>query len=114
MRYNIYRKDESEKKTFMKIIARPQCTGKTKELLQLALDTNTPIWCLSESKRHSLEEKSMFYFGKLAPVICGAELLNADITSVLIDDVEKMIGFLVNDYTTSPVEVVGLTITTEN
>ena len=98
----------------MKIIARPQCTGKTQELLQLSLDTNTPIWCLSESKRRSLEEKSMFYFGRLAEVICGAELLNADTSAVLIDDVEKMIGFLVNDYTSQPVEVVGLTITTEN
>ena len=98
----------------MKIIARPQCTGKTKELLQLALDTDTPIWCLSESKRHSLEEKSMFYFGRIAHVLCGSELLNADVQSVLIDDVEKMIGFLVNDYASSPVEVKGLTITTEN
>ena len=56
----------------------------------------------------------MFYFGRLAEVICGAELLNADVSAVLIDDVEKMIGFLVNDYTSQPVEVVGLTITTEN
>ena len=98
----------------MKIIARPQCTEKTKELLQLSLDTNTPIWCLSESKRHSLEEKSMFYFGRLAHIICGAELLDADVPSILIDDVEKMIGFLVNDYSSQPVEVIGLTITTEN
>ena len=98
----------------MKIIARPQCTGKTKELIQLSLDTDTPIWCLSESKKHSLEEKSLFYFGKLVPVLCGAELLDADVSSVLIDDVEKMIGFLVNDYTSQPVVVAGLTITTEN
>lgn len=98
----------------MKIIARPQCTGKTKELLKLSLDTNTPIWCLSESKKSSLQEKSLFYFNKLAPILCGAELLDADISSVLIDDVEKMIGFLVNDYTSQPVEVAGLTITTED
>ena len=98
----------------MQIIARPQCTGKTKELLQLSLDTNTPIWCLAESKRRSLEEKSMFYFGKVAEVICGAELLNSDATRILIDDVETMIPFLVNDYSSQPVEVMGMTITTKN
>jgi hypothetical protein len=98
----------------MKIIARPQCTGKTKDLLQLSLETNTPIWCLSESKRRSLLDKSMYYFGKTAEILCGGELLNSNATSVLIDDVEKMIGFLVNDYTDHPIEVAGLTITTEN
>ena len=98
----------------MKIIARPQCTGKTKELLQLSFDTNTPIWCLSESKRNSLQDKSLYYFGRPANVLCGAELLNSETTSVLIDDVEKIIGFLVNDYTSQPVEVKGITITTEN
>ena len=98
----------------MKIIARPQCTGKTKELLQLSFDTGAPIWCLSESKKRSLEDKAMFYFGKPANVLCGAELLHTDATSILIDDVEKMIGFLVNDYSSHPVEVIGLTITTEN
>lgn len=98
----------------MKIIARPQCTGKTKELIQMSLDTNTPIWCLSETKKHSLQEKSLFYFGRLAEILCGAELLHSDTSSVLIDDIEKMIGFLVNDYTSQPVEVLGITITTEN
>jgi hypothetical protein len=56
----------------------------------------------------------MYYFGKTAEILCGGELLNSNATSVLIDDVEKMIGFLVNDYTDHPIEVAGLTITTEN
>lgn len=98
----------------MKIIARPQCTGKTKEILKLSIDTNTPIWCLSESKRKSLEEKSLAYFGKMAEVICGGELLHAEVPAVIIDDVEKMIGFLVNDYSYSPIEVAAVSITTEN
>jgi len=98
----------------MKIIARPQCTGKTKEILQLSIDTNTPIWCLSESKKKSLEEKSLAYFGKLAEVICGGELLHTEVSSVIIDDVEKMIGFLVNDYSCTPVEVAAISVTTEN
>lgn len=98
----------------MKIIARPQCTNKTQELIKLSLDTNTPIWCLSESKRKSLEEKSLFYFGKLAKIICGAELLDIEESSILIDDVDKIIEFFVNDYSTKPIEVAGFTITTEN
>ena len=98
----------------MKIIARPSCTGKTKELLELSFTTGAPIWCLSESKKRSLEDKALYYFGKPANVLCGAELLNSDASSILIDDIEKIIAFLVNDYASQPVEVIGLTITTEN
>lgn len=98
----------------MKIIARPQCTEKTKELIQLSLETNTPIWCVTESKRKSLQEKSLFYFGKIAEIICREELLHSDTTKVLIDDVDKLIEYLVNDFSINDVSVVGMTITTEN
>lgn len=97
----------------MKIIARPSCTGKTKELLEMSLNMNAPIWCLSESKKRSLEEKSLFYFNRLAEVICGDELLNTTATTILIDDIEKMLPFLINDYTSSPVEVAAITLTTD-
>lgn len=95
----------------MKIIARPECTGKTKELLQLSLDTNTPIWCLSESKKRSLEEKSMFYFGKMAEILCGIEINNSEAESILIDDVDKILYFLINEYTSHPTAVAGFTLT---
>lgn len=98
----------------MKIIAKPQCCGKTKELIAYSLDNNIPIFCLTESKKASLREKGYAYFGKPVWVICGAELLDAECTSVLIDDAEKILFELVNDYSVEPIEIAGFTITTEN
>lgn len=98
----------------MKVIARPQCTGKTKELIEYSLINDIPIWCLSESKRRSLIEKSMHHFGKCVEVICGAELLNSSASQILIDDAAKMLQFLIDDFTTSPISLAGFTATTEN
>lgn len=97
----------------MKIIAKPQCCGKTKELIAYSIDNNIPIFCLTPSKKASLREKALAYFGRPVWVICAEELLDADCTSVLIDDAEQLLLELVNDYSTEPIDIAGFTITTE-
>lgn len=97
----------------MKIIAKPQCCGKTKELIAYSIEHNIPIFCLTQSKKASLREKAYAYFGQPVWVLCRGELLNAECTSVLIDDAENLLLELVNDYSTVPVDVVGFTVTTE-
>ena len=98
----------------MKIIARPQCTEKTKELIAYSIEHNIPIFCLTESKRRSLYDKSIAYFSKSVEVICAEELLDADCSEVLIDDAEAIIKALISDYSTKPISLAGFTITTEN
>ena len=99
----------------MKIIARPQCTEKTKELIAYSLEHDIPIFCMSESKRRSLYEKSMAYFCKPVRVICAEELLYAECDEVLIDDIEQIAQFLLDDYYyKKPVKLAGFTVTTEN
>ena len=98
----------------MKIIARPQCTEKTKELIALSIEKNIPIFCMSESKRRSLYEKAMAYFSKSVEVICAEELLHSDCTEILVDDAESLIQLLIDDYSSKPVTLAGFTVTTEN
>ena len=95
----------------MKIIARPQCTGKTKELIAYAIENNIPILCLTQSKIKSLNEKAEAYFNSVVPT-CTLEDLNDHIVpNVLIDDadsfINELIGFI-SDYCTC---VSGFTLT---
>ena len=53
---------KEKQNSYMKIICRQNCSGKTKELIKESLDTNTPILVFSPTKRGSLEEKSVAYF----------------------------------------------------
>lgn len=98
----------------MKIIVRPQCTGKTKELIAYSIEHNIPIFCLTQSKKASLREKAYAYFGQPVWVLCGAELLNAECASVLVDDAEKMLEVFINDYSTSQIALAGFAATVEN
>lgn len=98
----------------MKVIARPQCTEKTKDLIEFSIEHNIPIFCLTESKRRSLYEKAIAYFSKTVEVICAEELLHKHPNAVLVDDAEEFIKAYINDYSTSPVELAGFTVTTEN
>lgn len=47
----------------MKVICRNNCSGKTKELIAESLEKQIPILVFTDSKRRSLEDKSIAYFG---------------------------------------------------
>lgn len=98
----------------MKIIAQPQCSEKTKELIKYAIDNNLPIFCLTETKRRSLLEKAQNYFGSSVWVIRGSELLYADCNAVLVDDAEDFIMEVINDYSYGPISLAGFSVSTEN
>ena len=98
----------------MTIIAQPQCSGKTKELIKYAIDNNLPIFCLTETKRRSLLDKAYNYFGSSVWVICGSELLYADCNAVLVDDAEDFIMAVINDYSAYPMSLAGFSVSTED
>ena len=95
----------------MKLIVRPQCTGKTKELIAYAIENNIPILCLSQSKIKSLNEKAEAYFNSVVPTCTPEDLDENIIPNVLIDDVDsfvnELVGFI-SDYQTC---VSGITLT---
>lgn len=73
----------------MKRIERARGTGKTKELIEYALENDCTILAFTAQKAASLREKSIAYFGKPVRVSYGDE---PDLQGkVLIDDLD---GFL--------------------
>ena len=95
----------------MKIIARPSCTGKTKELIEYAIETNIPILCLTQSKAKSITEKAQAYFNSVVPICTLKDIVNTVIPAVLIDDAEKALNELLMDLSDYETCVAGLSIT---
>lgn len=78
----------------MKIIAGQNCTGKTKQLIEYALENELPILVFSRSKADSLVEKSMAYFGRVVSTLHYTDA--AEYTgAVLIDDLDQVISYAV-------------------
>ena len=78
----------------MKIIAGQNCTGKTKQLIEYALENELPILVFSPSKADSLIEKSKAYFGRIVNTLYYKDA--ADYTGpVLIDDLDEVISYAV-------------------
>ena len=90
----------------MKIICRNNCSGKTKELIKESLDTQTPILVFSDSKRRSLEDKSLAYFNELVETIDVLEAKNYN-GKVLIDDLEENLDSLLKHAFNNPMLSVG-------
>ena len=90
----------------MKIICRNNCSGKTKELIRESLDTQTPILVFSDSKRRSLEDKSLAYFNELVETIDVLEAKNYN-GKVLIDDLEENLDSLLKHAFNNPMLSVG-------
>jgi hypothetical protein len=93
----------------MKLIIKPSCTGKTRELIEYSLETNTPFLVVTDSKKKSLEEKGLAYFSRVPWIITldDAKFYNGP---VLIDDADQVLNQLLKWYV-SNVEVVALSIT---
>ena len=100
----------------MKIIARKSCSGKTKELIQMAIDNNIPILCLTESQARSIQEKSQFYFGSVAPICTMHDILegNLAIYEVLIDNIDKALEWFMGEFTCYETKIVAGTLSVEN
>ena len=100
----------------MKIIARESCSGKTKELIQMAIEKNIPILCLTESQARSIQEKSQFYFGSVAPICTMHDILEGDLTinEVLIDNMDKALEWFMGEFTCYETKVVAATLSVEN
>jgi hypothetical protein len=98
----------------MKIIVGKNATGKTKELLQYSFESNIPILAVTESKANSLREKSLAYFSRPANVVTLSDLTeNAEISKILIDDIEKAFAVLLQTHFVAKtnLSVVGFTAT---
>ena len=95
----------------MKIIAREQCSGKTKELISIAIENNIPILCFSESQKKSILEKSLVYFNSVAPTCSLNDIIDYSIESVLIDNLDKAISYFIKDLSGYDTTVVGATLT---
>lgn len=81
----------------MKIIVRPNNSGKTRDLIEYALETNTPIFAITDSKAKSLREKSLAYFEKPVQIVTLIDIIeNTYNGDVLIDDIEKCFKILLD------------------
>jgi hypothetical protein len=100
----------------MKIIARKSCSGKTKELIKIAIDENIPILCFSESQARSIQEKSQFYFGSVAPICTVYDVLEGevDIPYVLIDNMDRALEWFMGEFTNYETKIAATTLSTEN
>ena len=78
----------------MKIICKQNCSGKTKELIRESLDKDFPILVFNDSKKKSLEEKSIAYFSQLVRTLTIDEAKSYQ-GNVLIDDIDKSLSLLV-------------------
>lgn len=81
----------------MKVICRNNCSGKTKELIAESLEKQIPILVFTDSKRRSLEDKSLAYFGQLVTTVFYTD--ESYKGEVLIDDVEENLTFLLQEAT---------------
>ena len=94
----------------MKIICKSRGTGKTKELIQLSIETGTPIFALTTDRANEIVEKSFRYFGKPCKVVTPGNIEESE--EILIDDAEVLLQMLVkqrfNDAT-----IKAITVTTE-
>ena len=102
---------KARKNFFMKLIVRPQCTGKTKELIAYAIENNIPILCLSQSKIKSLNEKAEIYFNSVVPTCTLNDLSEDVIPNVLIDDADSFINELIGLMSAYDTCVSGITLT---
>lgn len=83
----------------MKVIVRPNNTGKTKELIEYSLQTGIPIYAYSDSKARSLREKSLAYFGMSVNVVTSTDLASGAVYGdILVDDMEKVFSKLLSAY----------------
>ena len=74
----------------MELIIKPNCSGKTKEIIKESIATNTPILAISHSKKLSLEEKGLAYFG-IKPWVLSFEEAQCYVGPVMIDDAEQVL-----------------------
>ena len=100
----------------MNIIAREPCSGKTKELIKMALDRNIPILCLTESQARSIQEKSQCYFGSIAPICTMHDILDGELTisEVLIDNMDRALEWFMGEFTCYETKVVAAPLSVEN
>lgn len=99
----------------MKIIARKSCSGKTKELIKMALEDNIPIVCFTAQQARSIQEKSQFYFDAIAPICMIEDLLSDDINIpyVLIDNADKALAWFLGEFTLYETQAIGATISVD-
>ena len=100
----------------MKIIARPSCTGKTKELIAMAIEENIPILCFTTQQARSIQEKSQFYFDTIAPICMIQDIVedNCIIPYVLIDNEDKALAWFMGEFTQFETKIQAITLSTEN
>lgn len=99
----------------MKVIARPNNTGKTKELLLYSFEHNIPIFAFSKSKASSLNAKSYSYFQRPANVVDIFDLLSGNyVGDILVDDLADTLTEVVKSmYNSIDVSIVGCTLTVD-
>lgn len=100
----------------MKIIARPSCTGKTKELIAMAIEENIPILCFNIQQARSIQEKSQFYFDTIVPTCMIQDILldNCIVPYVLIDNADKALAWFMGEFTQFETKIKAITLSTEN